>query len=822
MGHSKRKIGWGVAAGVALCAVLVWLGIAGRSRALRPTAAAVHESVTVGAEPPPLAASPLGPTSLSGIVKSGAGGGVHGAHVCAVRSSAEPAAEVPECADAEADGHYTIEGLGPGAYAITAEAEGYFPGVALDGQAVRVAAGESKVGLDIVLEEGGAKLAGRVLDATGGVVQGATVRAMRAAPPHRAVAVTTRADGSFALWVYPGSVSISAEAVGYAPLHVARIAPAGDLTLVLTPGSSLQGVVVAAKGGEPVPNVEVRAVPTGSWASPVHRSATSNGEGTFSIQGLEPGEYTLVAEGEGWRSLRSRPLDLGLAQTIDQIKVVVSAAARVEGKVVLRGGEEPCASGSVALGPSMPGTSSPFDVPAAPSASKPADPHGPPVPAMMAGIGPEGDVRFRGVPPGTYHVVVQCPDHLLADGPTSLEVADKDITNLRWEVDAGLGLTVHVVDEVDRPVPGARFVMMWPPPPQGGARPVMPLTADADGRYQVPSVLRPGTYRFEPAAGSDGQPLEIELHDGQGKTDATLRLRGAGAIVVNVKTADGAAVDDVTVRAVASSASGGADASAAPSRMFTGMPLGGGRFRISPLDRGRYWVQVLDGVNAPDESQEPSSGVVDLGARADIETTVTLDRGGSVRGRVVDGARQGVPDVWVSAKCGHDGMGIVAASLLPDFEGADHRVVSDAEGRFTIAGLTRRGACTVRAEQPYGATGVLRDVRAGDEVVVALPSLGVLAGTAVGADGRPVEALRVSVRDEDTGTSRTEELSCPGGQWRLGKVMPGKVQILASDPSRGSAQQRVELAPGQTLDGLRLELAAPLAVAPMTPPPGGP
>jgi hypothetical protein len=391
MGHSKRGVEWVFAAvaGLALCAVLVGR-IAGSSRAARKTADAVQAATTVATDGPPLVASPLAPTRLSGEVKSSAGRGIKGARACAARSSAEPAAETPACVDADANGHYEIEGVPPGGYSITAEAEGYFPGMALDGQPVLVAAGESKAGLDIVLEEGGAKLAGRVLDATGGVVPGATVRAMRTAPPRGTVAVTTQADGTFALWVFPGPVSVSAEAAGYAPARVARFAPAADLTLVLTPGSSLQGIVVAAENGEPVTNVEVRAVPTGSWASPLHRSATSNGEGTFAVQGLEPGEYTLVAEGEGWRGRTTKPIDLGLAQTIDQIRVVVLSAARVEGKVVLRSGKEPCASGSVTLGPVSPGPSSPFDTPAAPDASRPADPRAATVPTVMAGIGPDG------------------------------------------------------------------------------------------------------------------------------------------------------------------------------------------------------------------------------------------------------------------------------------------------------------------------------------------------------------------------------------------------------------------------------------------------
>lgn len=154
------------------------------------------------------------PTRISGTVTASDGRGVRSARVCASSVSAEPGADVPVCTDTLASGQYVLVALAPGGYWITAEAERYFPGVAESGRVVAIAAGEVKTGLDIALELGGAKVAGRVLDATGGPIAGATVRAMRTAPPHHAIAVVSGPGGLFSLWVLPGAVTLSAEAIG--------------------------------------------------------------------------------------------------------------------------------------------------------------------------------------------------------------------------------------------------------------------------------------------------------------------------------------------------------------------------------------------------------------------------------------------------------------------------------------------------------------------------------------------------------------------------------------------------------------------------------
>jgi hypothetical protein len=131
-------------------------------------------------------------------------------------------------------------------------------------------------------------------------------------------------------------------------------------------------------------------------------------------------------------------------------------------------------------------------------------------------------------------------------------------------------------------------------------------------------------------------------------------------------------------------------------------------------------------------------------------------------------------------------------------------VISDTEGHFTIGGLARDARCTVRGEQPHGAVGLKRDARPGDDVVISLPALGTLSGTALTANGDFVERFAVSLRDEQTGQTRREMVAAPGGRWSLAKVQPGALQINA-DVEGTVAQARADLAPGQVLAEVRLE-----------------
>ena len=767
-------------------AVVAWLlprGLRSRNGRVHPVVAASAS----GAGMSVASAAPVSVASIAGSVQAKGGESIAAARVCATDVSGEiSGAATSVCVDIDGKGGYVIAGLPAGAYALTAEAEGFMPGAVADGKPVIVGNGESKSGVDIVLEEGGARLAGVVVDATGGPVPGATIRATRVTAPYRSLAVTSNREGHFSVWVTPGPVTVVGEAVGYAPARTLRTAPSSNVVITLTPGSNVGGDVVADADGLPVPNVVVRAVPAGGWASPIFPSGATNADGAFTVHGLEPGQYTLVAEGAGWRGASANPVVIGLAESLDHVRIRVSSAFGVSGKVVLRSSGEPCAQGTVALGPTSSGMTSPYDPPSGAGETTLSA-----VPTMVAPIEPDGEVHFRSVTSGAYHVVVQCPEKVLGDGPTTLEVRAADVQGLTWRVDDGLGVVVHVVDEAARPLPGAPFLLLWPAAAPGGSTPTMPLWADEAGRCEVPGVLYPGTYTLQPQRGYEGPPVEVELRAGNGKTDATLRLDGSGSILVAVQTGSGEAVDDVTVSATRGPGAERADAAVSAPRTVAAVALGDGRFRIGPLSDGVYRVEATDGVNPPATTN------TEVTAGAPRQTTIVLDRGDAIRGRVVDGANQPVPDTWVSATCRQDGAG---AENQPRAPPRGRRVVSDPQGRFTVGALQHGTLCTVRAEQPYGSAALKEDVRPGDDVTLALPDLGTLRGPASLPGGGAVGRFSVTVQDESSGRSRTEALVSDNGTWTLGKVVPGKLRITAWDDHGAAAQAQVELASGQTLD----------------------
>jgi hypothetical protein len=603
---------------------------------------------------------------------------------------------------------------------------------------------------------------------------------------------------------------------------MSSVVPSSGVVLQLTPGSTVEGVVVSAQDSKPVADVEVRAVPAGSWNSPFHRSGVSLAEGAFSIQGLEPGAYMLVAEGKGWRGQLEAPLQVGLAKHLDHARVMVSHAAVVSGMVRIQSGSEPCRQGSVTLGPSPRGIVSPYDPPTAPQEETP-----PNVPAMVARIEPDGAVHFNAVPPGKYHVTIQCVDHTLKAGPTTLDVSYADMDGFVWSVERGLRLVLHFVDEANQPLPNARARVVFPGR-TGLPGPTLPVRGEADGHYEYPASLYPGTYTVLGDGGYEGEPVSVELREGAGRVDATLRLLGAGTIFVAVRTSEGNPVDDVTVSAVAMSTShasknaAGSQESVSTSspaadpagiRTIGGISLGSGMFRVGPLASGHYEVTVSDGINPPVNPTGSAKGVLEVASGRAVRTEVVLDHSGWIRGRVLDQAQQPMPDVWVSADCQPDATGESKLRTIPSFLRQSARVMSDPEGRFAIDGLARDAVCTVRGEEPDGAVALKREAHPGDNVVISLPAMGALAGMAVTADGQPVEQFMVSVKNEQTGGMRNEAISAPRGRWTLGNLQPGTLQIRAQ-AGRVFARLQTELTPGGTLRDLQLEFAPSPAAPP--------
>ena len=779
-----------------IAAAASWLWFA---RAPRPVERAVSDggaSQHVRSRNGRAAVTTRASSGIAGCVHDGERA-VANARVCAscVACEATRAPAAP-CTRSLADGRYAFADLPAGGYFVAASAEGFAPASARDGAPVYLAAGQSLSDVDVALSRGGARVRGSVVDATGGPIAHARVRALRLTPPRLSLDLESDAQGHFELWVEPGFIELSATAEGYARASQRTTAPT-EVELRLVPGASVAGVVVRAGSGEPIAGVDVRAAPPENPQLAMAEGAISDAEGRFVVDGLEPGAYLLRARAEGLLGAPLQVLELGVAEQRSGIVVEMTPAAEVSGRVSIADDRGPCRQGVVALGPPSP-------VQPAPSARELARAGVTPEalahalgPEQVADIEADGSVHFAAVPPALYFVNVQCASHVLSDGPRLLRVGDRALDALEWKVSAGAQLGVQVLDERGRPLPEVDVVLEHP---SSASHVISSHESDAQGRVELDG-LAPGTYRAY-AGGQEASAVTIELRADR-KREATLRLAGSASITVELADERGQPLDGLSVHAAEES-----DASASPARArrrHMALPLGAGRYRLGPLSAGHYAIGADDGINPPLAASAPPT-MVPLAAGEQVRTRIVLARGGAIRGIVVDEHQAAVADVWVSVKPQLDPSSGSTLHSTVLAERRPLRVLSDGDGRFTISNLSPTARFDLRVLEPYGSAAVLRGVTPGADVVVVLPQPGSISGVALDEAGQPVRALRVSAVSRDAQSRQTRTFFDPQGRFSLPRVAPGAVELALASADGRSAQLSLELAAGQRLDGVSAKL----------------
>jgi hypothetical protein len=697
------------------------------------------------------------------------------------------------CTTSDAQGAYQLSALAPQSYSVSASATGFVAASARDETPLSLRAGELRAGVDLRLSPGDPNLHGSVVDATGGPVPDAHVRVERALAPYLVLDTRTDDLGNFSFTLPEGPVTLEAAAPGYSTASDKRVAPSHDARLVLVPGASLRGRVIARESGLPLAGVELRPEPVGAQPAPLNERPHSDAQGRFAVDGLEPGSYFVSALGLGLRG-KSGPYELAVGEVIDNLEIAVRNVAQVSGRVLQSDGRA-CQRGSLVLGapdPLHPLPDSTDHIAALMEA-----------PPLSAEIGAEGAVRFAAVVPGKYYVTVRCQGQMLRDGPRMLDVAADDLAGLVWTVNEGASLRVLTVDERDQPVGNVEFRVQLPSL-RAWADHSLAARSDAEGRYDIVGILAPGPYRLIAASYYGAAPVKVQVRAGEANV-AKLKLTGSAAIEAKLQ-AQGEPVTGLSVSAVP------LDTAAASSGLSEVNPavaseLGGGRYRMAPLPEGRYEVRVEDGIN-PSVSSQP----IELGRGQKAELEVALDRAGKISGHVVDDQGAPVADAWVSA----------IAEALTAARGASTeraafatlpaaRVLSDGEGEFSFERLAGGSASyTIEVSVPKLGAAQARAVHASNKrIALVLRAVGSISGQIEGVCAQGAFPVTIQVQSLDTGQMLEPVAATPEGSFIVHGVAPGALRITSYCEHPFGLILGVttaQLAPGQKLEGIALSL----------------
>ena len=255
------------------------------------------------------------------------------------------------------DGFFELRNVEPGSFDLEVSASG-FTTATMAG--VEVPEGHDLVDAGSVALDPGVELAGRVVDAQGRPIEGADVWAVAGNPMNRMrlrfggasgePAARSAADGYFALPDRRAGerVDLRVRRTGYSAevLSGVEVPPVEPVEVVLGPASSLSGQVVDARG-EPVPSARVFASVEGGGAATggavfmmgTAGHATSDQEGKFTMEDVEPGTVRLQVSARGFRQTELSNVEVPAGEDVEGLEIELLAGASLTGRVLAANGQ---------------------------------------------------------------------------------------------------------------------------------------------------------------------------------------------------------------------------------------------------------------------------------------------------------------------------------------------------------------------------------------------------------------------------------------------------------------------------------------------------
>lgn len=421
----------------------------------------------------------------------------------------------------------------------------------------------------------------------------------------------------------------------------------------------------------------------------------------------------------------------------------------------------------------------------------------------------EGRYAFYDLAPGEYLFLVTGPRHIFAAGhPTQVE--PEVCRQHDFHLDPGQVIGGRVIDNHGRPVAGASVLSIYQVQGLGALgkfvrrllgfvngeflRGPFESITKADGRFRI-DTLPPALYELNVKA--DGFAEARIPNIATGTDEIVVQLNAGGTVRGALVDLSGQPLPDIPITLTASADKlklpiplpvAGVDEVLDQVQRFLEETDEGtqsdaeGLFACTALRAGAYELEITPPGFLPIERYFTINGdeTVDLG-------TLVLDRGGSIRGTVVDQQGQPVEKVVVCAQvamgggrgAGRGGEMRMMMGVL-DFLGGKHRSLTDEEGGFVISGLKRGPqAYRVVASRVQVGLGIAQEAFPdGAPVQIVLsPPLKIQGLVVSDADDKPIAGAEVL-------GGGSKAITDEAGRFVLNDVVPDGNQMLF-DPRMG-------------------------------------
>ena len=756
------------------------------------------------------------------------------------------AAPEPLTATTGRDGRWSANNLTPGRYTVAAAARGHLPATI---DPLVLGAAEQRTGVDFALRTGGHTLSGTVSDIGGGPIAGALVRATSTGDGNlfhlfRApFTAMTDADGRYQLTLADSSYLLEAIHVDYVSMDRFSEVRGGDRTedFVLTPGAVVQGQVRLRATDEPVAGATVSQglgenfdLESGGLSG-----AVTDSEGRFVLRGLKSGTIELTAFGPGYASREPAEVEVGIAEEVTGVVILVDKAYSITGFVVDKRDKNKGIDGVLVGAYNFNGQ----------------------VHLARDSSAEDGFFEIHGVQNGTFMIGAAGEERVVSIMGQQVTVKDADVNDVIIELEAGATLSGRV-----DPPSAARIGLDVDPESIGlgtiaSAVGAVAATCRAgeDGSFSLRGVPA-GKFTLVAQAddGSEGR-IEVQVSESD-QSGLLVKLEGRAHLAGVVVDAAGRPVEGVTVQAEADKGQNGI--LAGMSQLWgrgRGVTRKDGSFEVRGLASGKHTVSVEDRDGRPlhlvgDGGKRSKTSKSEMEVTIEGATPVTgLRLVVEVRDRVIRGLVLGtdgqpVADAWVTARV-HDftpawmakaekakearkaesgdkgeesgaedthtvtvSVGSSGSKVESSKEGggkeedkeaerrqqrrwapAESPVLTMADGRFEIRGLSDTAYDLEVEGQKGTARGLTENVKPGADVTIRLEPLAGIRGKVTRA-GQPVASYMVEAEGP---SSRKTVVNDPSGEYRLGRLDPGlyKVSVIAPE---GRSSAEVKVAASQT------------------------